>query len=278
VLLAGPAGLGKRELARALVARILCREARGDQPACGRCRACEQQAAGSHADFALVTLELRDNGTLRTELTVDQIRALSARLALTPQQGGYQIALIDPADAMNVNAANALLKTLEEPSQDTLLILVTDQPGNLPATILSRCARVEVRFPQRGEALTWLASRGVGSEAAETALTLAAAIRARRSAMPATWREVDEVAKGLVELLSGRAPPSALAARWADEHAPLRLRVLAQCLRLLARHRNRAQRSPPRACARPPALASGVESRSYGGPVEQIAARRRRFP
>src|SRR5262249_11510749 len=157
----------KRELARAFVARVLCREARGDAPACGRCRACEQHAAGSHPDFVAVSFELRDDGKLRTEITVDQIRALSARFALTPEAGGYQIAAIDPADAMNQSAANALLKTLEEPSGDTLLLLVSDEPSHLPATIVSRCARVEVRFPPRSEALAWLGTQGVAPQQAE---------------------------------------------------------------------------------------------------------------
>jgi DNA polymerase-3 subunit delta' len=236
LLLCGPAGLGKRALAGAFVARVLCRQATGDEPACGRCRACEQHAAGSHPDFALITLELRDDGKLRTEITIDQIRALSARFALTPQFGGYQIALVDPADAMNQNAANALLKTLEEPSADTLLMLVSDRPARLPATIVSRCTRVEVRFPPREDALAWLQGQGLGTEQADAALELAAGNPGEALEYAGNAARIEEVSAAIADLLAGRAAPSALAARWADEHARLRLRLLAQCLRLLARH------------------------------------------
>ena len=258
-LLAGPAGLGKREFARAFVARVLCREAKGEEGACGRCRSCEQQAAGSHPDFVLVTFELRDDGKLRTEITVDQIRTLSARLALTPQQNGYQVALIDPADAMNDNAANALLKTLEEPSAETLLVLVSDEPARLPATILSRCSRVDVRFPAAEVARTWLESRGIDAKAAATALALAAGNPGEALGYAGSGGRVDEVAAGLVELLAGRTAASSLAARWADEHASLRLRILAQSLRLIARQRESGEALPHRALAEAARLLPGYE-------------------
>jgi DNA polymerase-3 subunit delta' len=236
LLISGPAGLGKRGLARAFVARALCRQAHGDEPACGRCRACEQHAAGNHPDFAQVTFELNNEGKLRTEIAVDQIRALSARFALTPQFGGYQIALIEPAEAMNRNAANALLKTLEEPSADTLLLLVADQPAHLPPTIVSRCSRVDVHFPPRADALAWLGSQGVAPDHAETVLAFAAGNPGEALGYAGAQARIDEVTRACADLLGGRAAASALAARWADEHAGLRLRLLAQCLRLLARH------------------------------------------
>ena len=141
LLLCGPEGLGKRAFAEAFVALALC-EQRGDV-ACGRCRACQLLAAGSHPDRVRVGLEERDDGKLRSEIVVEQIRRLSERLAMTPQFGGLQLVLIDPAEAMNAAAANALLKTLEEPTRGTVIVLVSNAPGRLVATIRSRCQRIE---------------------------------------------------------------------------------------------------------------------------------------
>ena len=144
LLFGSPRGYGKRALADAFAAAALCPQRGADGRACGVCRSCLLVAAGSHPDLVRVTFELRDDGKTRTELTVDQLRALGHRLALSSQFGGLQIAVIDPADAMNASAANALLKTLEEPASATIIVLVADDPSRLPATIRSRCQRIDI--------------------------------------------------------------------------------------------------------------------------------------
>jgi len=116
LLLHGAAGLGKRHLAAWLAASVLCDRGAGALGRCGACASCKLIAAGSHADLAWVLPE-ED----KLQLSVDQIRALSERLAKTSyRQGGYKVAIIDPAHQMSVAAANALLKTLEEPPPKTL--------------------------------------------------------------------------------------------------------------------------------------------------------------
>ena len=94
---------------------------------------------------------------------IDQIRELVAEMSMTSYQGGGKAAVIDPADAMTNNAANSLLKTLEEPSGDALLILIADRKGRLPATIFSRCQRIDVPAPTEADALQWLDRRHPGS-------------------------------------------------------------------------------------------------------------------
>ncbi|MGN6520934.1 MAG: DNA polymerase III subunit delta' [Dokdonella sp.] len=170
LLFVAPAGYGKRALANALAAAALCEQRRDDGHACGRCRGCLLFAAGSHPDFTRVTFELRDDGKPRSEITIDQMRALSQRLALSSQFGGLQLALVDPADRLNLSAANALLKTLEEPARATILLLVADDPARLPATIRSRCQRIDVRAPTREEALAWLRSQHIDAAASTAAL------------------------------------------------------------------------------------------------------------
>jgi DNA polymerase III subunit delta' len=177
LLIGGPARLGKRALAEALAKRMLCTgrstSAESDH-ACGRCRSCQLFEAGTHPDFSVVTLAPNKEGTkLRTEIVIEQIRQLSERMALTPQFGGAQIAIVDPADAINHAACNALLKTLEEPHPGRYLWLISASPGRLPATIRSRCQRIEFRLPPRQEALDWLQARGHTSATADEALTAA---------------------------------------------------------------------------------------------------------
>jgi DNA polymerase-3 subunit delta' len=170
LLIAGAQGLGKRALADALASAVLCESRTDEGFACGRCRACLLVAAGSHPDRARVTFELRDDGKPRTEITIDQIRQLSQRLSLASQFGGLQVALIDPADAMNASAANGLLKTLEEPSPSTIIVLISDRPARLPATIRSRCQRIEVPLPTNSDARDWLIQQGISSTQADDAL------------------------------------------------------------------------------------------------------------
>jgi DNA polymerase-3 subunit delta' len=239
LLLSGAAGLGKRAFADAFVATLLC-ERRGEHDeglACGQCRACALLKAGSHPDAVRVTLELRDDGTPRTEITVDQIRILGERLALTPQFGGLQIALIDPADAMNASAANALLKTLEEPTPATLIALIADRPARLPATIRSRCQRVDFHLPPRAQALAWLGQQGVEGQTAAKALDVAAgnpgvALELARSDGLKLHAEVDA---DLRALFDGTAPASQIANRWSKSDPERRLWFAAMQLREAAR-------------------------------------------
>src|SRR5690348_2306314 len=161
----GAEGLGKRALAEAFVRARLCLQPQ-EGFACGSCRTCALLDAGTHPDRILVALEENPNThKLRSEIVVEQIRELSARLAMATQLGGWQIAVIDPADAMNAASSNALLKTLEEPTPSSLILLIADQPWRLPATIRSRCQRVDFAFPTREEAEQWLRTQGVADAA-----------------------------------------------------------------------------------------------------------------
>ena len=242
LLLAGPPDLGKREVAEALAARLLCTQPRADGHACGSCRACRllpAQAQGlasatPHPDLQRVGLEPNEKGDkLRTEITVDQIRRLGQWFALTPQFGGAQVALLDPADLMNTSAANALLKTLEEPSPGRFLLLVTSRPGRLPATIRSRCQHLEFRLPPPAQAKAWLDAQGFDPRRVESALAAARG----NPGLAARWlREGglelrDAVAHSLDALAAGRASPVEAAQAWlGDEHGEARLRFAAELM------------------------------------------------
>jgi len=227
LLLAAPAGFGKRALADAFAAAALCTQRRADGHACASCRSCRLVAAGSHPDLVRVGFELRDDGRPRTEITIDQMRALSQRLAMASQFGGLQIALIDPADRLNASAANALLKTLEEPAAATLLVLVADEPARLPATIRSRCQRIDVRAPAREEALAWLRTHAV--DAARAAAALEASLGNPGFALAWAAGEDDALAlrtacaDDLAALARGRRPAAEVADRWAADRPELRL-------------------------------------------------------
>ncbi|MFW6340949.1 MAG: DNA polymerase III subunit delta' [Wenzhouxiangella sp.] len=149
-MIQGPSGLGKRQLARWLTARLLCLMPIDGLP-CGQCRSCQLLDSGSHPD--LFVAKVPED---KTQLTVDVIRDLTRGLQLTPAIGPHRVGLVEEADRMNRNAANALLKTLEEPSDQAWLILVSDDPAGLPATVLSRCQRTSVHPPDAEIARSWL--------------------------------------------------------------------------------------------------------------------------
>jgi DNA polymerase III delta' subunit len=153
LLITSPAGLGAYDFAVSIAKQLIC--VQGDELACGVCRACVALAAGSHPDFWQVGL-LEE----KKSIGIDQIRELSASLSMRPQAGKRQVALIWPAEAMTVAAANALLKTLEEPSADTVLLLVSEQPGSLLPTINSRCQRIALRVPDTHASVQWLINQG----------------------------------------------------------------------------------------------------------------------
>lgn len=167
-LISGPAGMGKLELARELAARMLCQTPDGAR-ACGHCRDCELLASGTHPDYFEI-----DVPEDRQVIPVDAIRGLIENMQLTPARGSRRVGLIVEADAMNVNAANALLKTLEEPAANAWLILRSHHPSRLPATIRSRCQVVALRPPPTDEAEAWLAEAcpNAGAERRRMALAL----------------------------------------------------------------------------------------------------------
>lgn len=231
LLFCGPARLGKGEVARLLARRLLCESRTGDGDPCGQCRGCRLFAAGTHPDFHDVSFVLNREGTrMRTEIVIEQIRELAGKLVLTPQYGGAQIAIVDPADALNNAACNALLKTLEEPHPGRHLWLVAADTARLPATIRSRCQKLEFRLPPTGEALAWLQARGYDARTAADALEAARG----HPGLAAQWLSDGglalrkEVAVDLASIARGDASAAATAQRWAaDDQAPLRLQFAA---------------------------------------------------
>jgi DNA polymerase-3 subunit delta' len=150
-LLHGPAGIGKRALAERLMARLLCQKPQG-LDACGQCKSCMLLKAGSHPDNYVLEPEEADKA-----IKVDQVRDLVGFVVQTAQMGGRKVVLIEPAESMNNNAANALLKSLEEPSGDTVLLLVSHQPSRLLPTVKSRCVQQACPLPSAAMSLEWLA-------------------------------------------------------------------------------------------------------------------------
>ena len=164
-LLHGPAGFGKRMFAMHVARSLLC-EAPREGEACGGCPSCHWFGQGQHPDFRLLEPRADEDDTDKPDKTqptvikIDQVRALGEFLQLSAHRQGAKVALIHPAEAMNAAAANALLKMLEEPPAGTFLILVSDQPRRLPATIRSRCRAVAAPRPSAEAAQSWLQAQG----------------------------------------------------------------------------------------------------------------------
>jgi len=143
-LLVGPPHVGKMTLALDLARVVNCR---GDEPPCGSCDACQKITSGNHADVQVVGLNSAGNSSdkLRTEIGIDQIREIQHSSSLPPFEGRYKVFIIDGAELMSTEAANCLLKTLEEPPAGVIFVLLTANESVLPATVVSRCQRLELR-------------------------------------------------------------------------------------------------------------------------------------
>jgi DNA polymerase III subunit delta' len=212
-------GAGGEWLAFFSAQLVLCQRGAAAAP-CGACGGCRRVAALQHPDLTWV----RPEGESR-QIRIEQVRDLCADLALTSHAaGGYKVGVMAPADTLNRFAANALLKTLEEPPERTLLVLVAAQPSRLPPTILSRCQRLSVRPPSRERSLAWLReARGAADwDAALDVLGEAPMLAAQ--ADPAEVAAIgDESRRTLEALTHGEADPVAAAERWARSEWPLRL-------------------------------------------------------
>jgi DNA polymerase III subunit delta' len=213
-------GAGGEWLARYAAQLALCRDASAP---CGHCRDCRQFLAAQHPDF-ITLAPIEDSKQIR----VEQVRELAEQLALTSHGGGAAVALITPADVLNRNAANALLKTLEEPRPGVSLILVVSVPSTLPATILSRCQRLPIVPPSRAASIAWLErQKGPGPWAAVLEIIGDAPFEALRFDPRAVEKLATETYEALRALVAGRLEVAGLAERWTrGESFELRLACL----------------------------------------------------
>lgn len=156
LLISGPSGIGKLLFADLLVHALLCQNAPQGRLFCGQCQACKLKHAGTHPDYYLLEREGKGTDKQAKEIKIDQVRQLCQSLIQTSQLGGLKIAVIEPADAMNRNAANSLLKTLEEPAADTLLILVSASASAMLPTIRSRCQQLQLSLPAKPDVIACL--------------------------------------------------------------------------------------------------------------------------
>jgi DNA polymerase-3 subunit delta' len=169
LLLKGASGIGKLDLAMRFAQSLLCEHPDESGFACCQCSSCHWFEQGAHPDFHLLqpeSLSLEGEETEsgkkpKKQISVDQVRSLADFCGMSAHQGGRRAVVIHPAEAMNVNAANALLKNLEEPPQGLLFILVSHKPQQLLPTILSRCLSFALSAPGTASATRWLAEQGV---------------------------------------------------------------------------------------------------------------------
>ena len=206
VMLIGPAGVGKRSAAAWIAGQRLGLGNTGTLPV-------YPCAVPQHADLRW----LRPPEDKHT-IGIEQIRELVADMSLTSYAGGGKVAVIEPANAMTANAANSLLKTLEEPAGDALLVLVTDKTGRLPATIFSRCQRINMPLPAASDSLAWLDRL---QPATNWPQALRAAGNAPLAAITASERleTTQAMSRDFVALAAKHAAPLDVASKWARHDA-----------------------------------------------------------
>lgn len=165
LLFHGPEGVGKRSMALAFFSYLSCRERTG-QDSCGQCVACRQVTEKTFPDLSVLAPE---KGTIK----IDAVRGAMPRLLFPPIVGPWKFLLIDDAHALTLEAANAALKTLEEPPSQTLFVLVTSTPDVLPRTVLSRCLAMPFGPVLARDIVSMLVARGVDPEKARAAAAMA---------------------------------------------------------------------------------------------------------
>jgi len=161
LLVIGNAGLGKLQLAEYFSQLIMCSSPKAEGGACGKCQSCTLFNAKTHPDY--IYLKPEEPGKA---IGIDIIRKLTVKLSLKPQFESYRVVVIDSADSLNNASANAFLKYLEEPTERTCLVLLTDKPSKLPATIRSRCQKLHISASDENQAITWLQYQGVTDDTA----------------------------------------------------------------------------------------------------------------
>ncbi|MFT6286699.1 MAG: DNA polymerase-3 subunit delta' [Alcanivorax sp.] len=201
LLLAGPAGIGKAQLTVALARLLLCSAPTGGFN-CGHCSACHLSASGSHGDYRWLAPEDKSK-----VIKINQVRAAVDFTTRTASYGKHKVLVLCPADALNINASNALLKCLEEPTRDTHIVLVCERLHALPATIRSRCQMLKFPLPERSQSLDWLDSTTGDRQASEKLLELAddRPLHAQQLYLQGTAESTAAQRSALVALADGRA-------------------------------------------------------------------------
>jgi DNA polymerase-3 subunit delta' len=212
LLLSGIKGLGKQDFAKALVARILCLQPSDDFAACGHCHSCLLLAADTHPDHKVVAPE--DTGK---QIKVDQIRDLKASQTLMPKVSAAKTVIITHADQMNISAYNSLLKLLEEPQPNTVLILISENSQQLPITIRSRCQTIVIPVPDQLQSLDWLSKQSPSRSAEDWQLLLKLCHGAPLEALAnaeSTLEQSQVITRDIASLMKGQANPVQMAAHW----------------------------------------------------------------
>jgi DNA polymerase-3 subunit delta' len=220
-------GTGGGVLATWFAQLVLCTSSTAP---CERCSSCRRVQAREHPDFIAVN---PDAESKLGQITVDQVRAVSEQLALSSYEGHGTCVLFEPAHALNRNAANALLKSLEEPRPGAHLVLVTASPSLLPATVRSRCLRLSLPIPDREQVLAWLSSEQPQHRAhwpAVLEVLGVAPLEAVRADVPALLAMRDEVLQVLRDAGAGRLDVLRVAEGWSKDDLALRLTCIENCL------------------------------------------------
>jgi len=212
LLLCGPEHTGKARLAMTLSRLLLCASPSAGLN-CGVCHACELSASGGHGDFRWLEPEEKSR-----VIKVDQVRGVVELTNRTAGLGQRKVVVFAPAESMNINAANALLKVLEEPAANPYLLLVCHRPQRLPATIRSRCQIIRLSLPRRDQSLPWLDGITGSRAQSERLLEIAGGqpLLAERLHGDSSADRLERVNLALREILHGGVDVGALATALAD--------------------------------------------------------------
>lgn len=209
-LLVGMKGLGKLSFSYAFAAYLLCENA-SDMGACGGCKSCKLLSAESHPDLFFIAPE-KEGGNIK----VDQVRQLGDFINKTAQRSGNRVIIINDSDAMNIPASNALLKSLEEPGRDTVLLLISNSPDELLPTIRSRCQLISFKPPEQKSAAEWLDLTINDEQRSATLLREAngSPLLALSYFSDVMYQDRDIILEDLEALLMGTKNPVELASAW----------------------------------------------------------------
>jgi len=228
LLLHGPEGVGKLQLAERFAQLLLCEAAKPRDEPCGKCDGCRWFLAGHHPDVRFVEPEAisrrpaadegegseKSKGKPSLEIKIDQVRDLADFVNLVSHRGGKRIVIVHPAEAMNGPAANAVLKSLEEPPDSAMFVLVSHRAARLLPTVRSRCVPVPVPLPAPEVARTWLENEGIEDAGRRLAFAGGAPLKAFQDAKSGRGERADDIldalATGSLDRLQGPRDREAL--------------------------------------------------------------------